>query len=134
MEHGVAAATMHDPAARTVTPDDAASCSASTMPTETTPATTAGTPTDAPTVQKAVPTGADRLGIDTEGRIHYWHRAGEQVLVVEPTADLTARIETVDVTPGDEFLGYLDHAKEICGFDSLQYCEDAIGACLGGGR
>jgi len=52
MEHGVAAATMHDPAARGHSPDDAASCSASTMSTETTPATTAGTPTDAPTVQK----------------------------------------------------------------------------------
>jgi len=121
MEHGVAAATMHDPAARTVTPDDAASCSASTMSTETTPATTAGTPTDAPTVQKAVPTGADRLGIDAEGRIHYWHRAGEQVLVVEPTAALDARIERIDVSPGAEFRGYVRHARDVCGFDSLQY-------------
>jgi len=107
-------------------------CSASTMSTETTPATTAGTPTDAPTVQKAVPTGADRLGIDSEGRIHYWHRAGRQMLVVEPTTDLTARIETIAVSPGAEFRGYIAHARDVCGFDSLAFSEDAIGASLGG--
>jgi len=85
-----------------------------------------------PTVTDRLPVGADRLGIDHEGRIHYWHRAGEQVLVVEPTADLTARIETIAVSPGDEFRGYLNHARDVCGFDSLAFSEDAIGASLGG--
>ena len=79
------------------------------------------TDSDSDTVADRLPAGADRLGIDAAGRIHYWDRAGEEMLVVEPTAALEARIETVDVAPGDEFRGYLDHAKEICGFDSLAY-------------
>ena len=96
--------------------------SSNTLPAQERADTTdAQPPTDSDTVADRLPTGADRLGIDTEGRIHYWDRAGRQMLVVEPTADLTARIETVDVAPGDEFRGYLDHAKEICGFDSLAH-------------
>ena len=79
------------------------------------------TDSDSDTVVDCLPTGADRLGIDTEGRIHYWHRAGEEMLVVEPTTALEARIETVDVAPGADFNNYLDHAKEICGFDSLAH-------------
>jgi hypothetical protein len=85
-----------------------------------------------PTVTDRLPVGADRLGIDSEGRIHYWDRAGEQVLVVEPTADLEARIETIAVAPGAEFRGYLNHARDVCGFDSLAFSEDGIAAVLGG--
>jgi hypothetical protein len=86
-----------------------------------------------PTVTDRLPVGADRLGIDTEGRIHYWHRAGEQVLVIEPTAGLEARIETIAVSPGDEFTKYISHAAAICGWETLDYDEDAVGASLGGG-
>ena len=74
--------------------------------------------TDTDTVADRLPTGADRLGIDAEGRIHYWDHAGAQMLVVEPTADLEARIETIAVEPGAEFRGYIDHAEAVCGFDS----------------
>lgn len=87
-----------------------------------------------PTVTDRLPVGADRLGIDAEGRIHYWHRAGDQVLVVEPTAALEARIERIDVSPGEEFTKYISHAAEICGWERLEYDEDAIGAALGGDR
>ena len=135
MEHGVDAAMNDATAARTMTPDESASCSCSTAMSQTaTPATTAGTTTDASTVKKAVPCGADRLGIDAEGRIHYWHRAGDQVLVVEPTADLEARIERIDVQPGAAFRGYINHARDVCGWASLAYSEDGIAAALGGDR
>ena len=87
-----------------------------------------------PTVTDRLPVGADRLGIDAEGRIHYWHRAGDQVLVVEPTADLEARIERIDVSPGEEFTKYINHAAAICGWERLEYDEDAVGASLGGDR
>ena len=91
--------------------------------------TDAQTQTD--TVADRIPAGADRLGIDSEGRIHYWNRAGDEMVIVEPTADLEARIETVDVSPGADFKNYVSHAEEICGWDSLQNATDVVAVLEG---
>jgi PAS domain-containing protein len=83
--------------------------------------TDAQTQTD--TVADRIPAGADRLGIDAEGRIHYWNRAGDEMVIVEPTADLEARIERVDVSPGEDFVDYIENAKKVAGFESHTYDE-----------
>jgi hypothetical protein len=88
--------------------------------------------TDESTVGDRLPAGATRIGIDEEGRIHYWHRAGEEMLVVELSADLSTRLERIDVSPGAEFHSYLENADEVCGWDHLSYDENWLGAALGG--
>ena len=113
MEHGVAAATMHDPAARTVTPDDAASCSASTMSTETTPATTAGTPTDAPTTNKSLP---GVFGVDQRGAVHRYDAVAERLVVTDGDHEVVheremsgAELRTAWIPHVGRERGWIDH-------------------------
>lgn len=130
MKHGTSAETVWPNGADT--PSDRASDQRS-MSSNTLTAQNGADTIDESTVKDHIPTGADRLGIDNEGRIHYWHRAGHEMIVVEPigTADGAAvKLEIVTVSPGSEFRGYVKHAADIAGFDSLAYDEGWLG--LGG--
>jgi hypothetical protein len=82
------------------------------------------------TVGELLPAAAERLGIDAEGRIHYWVEAQRQMVIVETTQQLSVNVECVDVSPGAEFKGYVQHAADIAGWDSIQYSDGFLG--LGG--
>lgn len=82
MEHGTAAATMYDPAARGHSPDDAVSCSApNAMSKANAPAArTVGTTTDAPTTNKVLP---GVFGVDARGAVHRYNRTTNHLVVTD---------------------------------------------------
>jgi hypothetical protein len=96
--------------------------------------TTAGT-TDAqpPTVADRLPHGADRLGIDADGRVHYWSHATSEAVVVELQTTASATVaHRFDVAAGAEFEAYLSHVAASVGWETLAYSPDGVtGAFVG---
>ena len=79
---------------------------------------TASTDAERPTDQVSdyLPLGATRLGIDSEGRIHYWMLAHQRITIVEPVATTDGAVATVAtndaISPGDAFKAYIDCSVE----------------------
>lgn len=79
---------------------------------------TASTDAEQPTDQVSdyLPLGATRLGIDSEGRIHYWMLAHQRITIVEPVATTDGAVATVAtndaISPGDAFKAYIDCSVE----------------------
>jgi len=82
MEHGTAAATMYDPAARAVTPDDAVSCSAlATMSKANAPAArTAGMTVESRDELERLPYDRYELGVDGDGTVHFHSPRADRIV------------------------------------------------------
>jgi len=81
MEHGADAVRNDATAARGHSPDESASCSASiAMSKANTPATQAGTTTDAPTTNKTLP---GVFGVDARGAVHRYNRTTNHLVVTD---------------------------------------------------
>ena len=88
----------------------------------------AGT-TDAqpPTIAERLPRGADRLGIDADGRAHYWSHATSEAVVVELQTTASATVaHRFDVAAGAEFERYLAHVADSVGWETLAYSPEGI--------
>lgn len=117
MEHDVDAVTMNDAtAARTVTPDESASCSGSTMSIETTPATTAGMTGDSRDELESLDR-AYELGVDAEGAVHHHSPYDNRVVVVDERGDIEATFDTAD----RQLATYVAFVDDSRGWADLNY-------------
>ena len=79
------------------------------------------------TIGERLPHGADRLGIDADGRVHYWSHATSEAVVVELQTTASATVAyRFDVTAGDEFEDYLRHVAESVGWETLAYSPEGV--------
>lgn len=99
----------------------------STTPTGQETAGTTETDAQPTTIAERLPHGADRLGIDADGRLHHWSHATSEAIVVELQTTASATVaHRFNVTAGTEFERYLAHVADSVGWETLSYTLEGL--------